>query len=459
MNQARTIALRLLNRIQGDRLTLDHLLKDFEDQIQQLSRPDRSLVHALVYGVLRWQGRLDYIIDQFTARSTKIDPLVRIILRLGLFQIQFLERIPSSAAVFTSVELAKENKRAWASGFVNGVLRQVIRKADQIIWPDPSRLPVDFMAAWHSLPQWMISRWMQRWGQQTTDLFCRTINTVPAITLRANTLQLSREQLMKAIGSEAESIQEALYSPEGLVLMHLKRALPEWPAFQNGWFQVQSEAAQLISHFVAPQPGDRVWDACAGLGTKTAHLAQLMHNQGHILATDLSASKLKSLEQDMARLGISNVSSAQCDLACPDPAFQPDRFDRILIDAPCSGLGVLQKNPDGKWRVKPSEIAGSGRKQIALLENAAPFLKIGGILIYSVCSLEPEENEQVIEGFLQKHPDFDIYDSALNNGAPDARAMTEKLLTPKGFLVTAPHLHQLDGFFAAALIRKFNKRI
>jgi len=452
MSQARAIAVKLLNQIQDSRLTLDQLLNRADSQIQQLNRPDRSLVHALVYGVLRWQSRLDWVIDHLVARKSKMDPLVRTILRLGLFQIQFLQRVPASAAVNTSVELAKKNGRVWATGFINGVLRQVIRQADQIMWPDPNESPVAFMATTHAFPDWIISRWMDRWGQQETDALCRTINTIPAIALRTNTLRVSRAQLIETIRQEVEAVQKTVYSPEGLALTHLNRPLPQWPAFESGWFQVQSEAAQLTSHFLAPRPGERIWDVCAGLGTKTAHLAQLMENQGQILATDLYAEKLKQLDAEMDRLGITIVQSAQLDLTALEPDFRPGKFDRILLDAPCSGLGVLQKNPDGKWRVLPSDIKKNSIRQLTLLEKIAPFLKNGGILVYAVCSLEPEENEDVIEGFLQKHPEFDICHANL-----EANVTTDTLLTPRGFFTTIPHLHQLDGFFAAALIKKSDK--
>jgi len=448
MSQARTIAADILTQTQDNRNTLDYLLNRAEVQIQQLNRPDRSLVHALVYGVLRWQRRLDWVIDHLTARNSKMDPMVRTILRMGLFQIQFLNRIPISAAVNTSVELAKKKGRAWASGFINGVLRQAIRQSDQIAWPDPNKSLVAFIATTQAFPDWMISRWLERWRQEATEALCRIINTIPAITLRTNTLRIPRKHLIEDIRAEAESIKEAVYSPEGFSLTHLDRPLPQWPAFQKGWFQVQSEAAQLISHFLSPRPGERIWDVCAGLGTKTAHLAQLMDNQGQILATDLYAEKLRQLDSDMDRLGITIVQSAQLDLTVLEPEFQPDRFDRILLDAPCSGLGVLQKNPDGKWSVSPSDITRNCKRQLTLLNKAAPFLKKGGILVYAVCSLEPEENEVVIDGFLQKHPEFDIYHANL-----EASAMANTLLTPRGFLTTIPQLHQLDGFFAAALIK------
>lgn len=448
MSQARAIAADLLNRLQDRRHTLDQLLARADNQILRLNRADRSLVHALVFGVQRWQSRLDWIIDQLAVRSRKIDPHVRTILRLGLFQIQYLQRIPASAAVHTSVELAKQSGRKWAAGFVNGVLREAIRRADHISWPDPEKDLLTYMSVTHAFPQWLICRWVGRWGAEATEALCRTVNTVPATTLRTNTLRISRRELMAAILPEAEAVRETRHSPEGIALTRLHRPLPQWLAFQEGWFQVQGEAAQIISHYLGPRPGETVWDVCAGLGTKTAHMAQLMKNQGRIVATDLYAHKLEKLDHEMSRLGIAMVQSTPLDLTAPDPRLPFSAFDRILLDAPCSGLGVLQKNPDGKWRLTPQDIRKNSARQTALLTQAAPFLKTGGVLVYAVCSLEPEENEQVVDAFLQKHPEF-----AIRPGSPVKIDGINSLLTPRGFLSTIPHQSHLDGFFAAALIK------
>ena len=448
MSQARAIAADLLNRLQDRRHTLDQLMDRADSRIQSLNRADRSLVHALVFGVQRWQSRLDWIIDHLAARNRKMDPHVRTILRLGLFQIQFLQRIPVSAAVHSSVELAKRSGRKWAAGFVNGVLREAVRRADRIPWPDAEKDPLTHMAVTHAFPRWLISRWVRRWGAEAADAFCRMVNTIPETTLRTNTLRISRRELLTAVQSEAEAVRETRYSPEGIALMKMNRPLPQWPAFQEGWFQVQGEAAQITSHFLGPRPGETVWDVCAGLGTKTAHMAQLMQNQGRIVATDLYATKLEKLDREMNRLGITIVQSTPLDLTASAPNLPPAAFDRILLDAPCSGLGVLQKNPDGKWRLTPREIQKNSTRQLALLTRAAPLLKAGGILVYAVCSLEPEENEQVVDAFLQKHPEFAIYPSSWSAGE-----RINSLLTPRGFLSTIPHLSQLDGFFAAALIK------
>ena len=448
MSEARAIAADLLNRLRKRRHTLDQLLDRADGQIMSLNKADRSLVHALVFGVQRWQSRLDWIIDHLAVRDRKIDPQVRTVLRLGLFQIQFLQRIPLSAAVNTSVELAKKSGRKWAAGFVNGLLREAIRRADRIPWPDPEKDPLTYMAVTHAFPEWMISRWLHRWGGEATEAICRTVNTVPDTILRTNTLRISRRELMAAVLPEAETVRQTRYSPDGIAVTRLHRPLPQWPGFQEGWFQVQGEAAQIVSHFLGPRPGETVWDVCAGLGTKTAHMAQLMQNQGRIVASDLYGHKLEKLDREMHRLGITIVQSTPLDLTVPDPGLQLAAFDRILLDAPCSGLGVLQKNPDGKWRLTPRDIQQNSKRQLTLLTQAAPFLKAGGILVYAVCSLEPEENEQVVDAFLQKHPEF-----AIHSGSSKEIELDNSLLTPRGFLSTIPHLSKIEGFFAAALIR------
>ena len=449
MSQARLLAAKILNRIQESRQTLDQVMDQAAPEINPLPRADRSLVQALVFGVLRWQSRLDWIIDQFSAKNKKIDPLVRVILRLGLFQLQYLHRIPSSAAVHTSVELAKLCDRRWAAGFVNALLRRAIRQSGDLQWPDASRDPAAHLAVIQAFPLWLISRWRTRWGPETTARICEAINAVPPITLRTNTLRVSRQTLRAAISSEAEEVQETRFSPDGLCLSRLHSSLPQWRSFQEGWFQVQSEAAQLVSRLLSPRPCECVWDVCAGLGTKTAHLAQLMNNQGQIIATDLYADKLDRLNSEMNRLGINIVQTVRCDLTRPAPVFGPRPFDRILVDAPCSGLGVLQKNPDGKWRVKPEDIQANSQRQLALLDQCAGHLKRGGMLVYAVCSLEPEENQAVVAGFLKNHPEFSIHHARL-----EGVAESDRLLTAQGFFITIPHQHQMDGFFAAALVKK-----
>ncbi len=450
MQNVRSIALELLDQVRSGDHTLDHLMLKADHQIQGLRRVDRALLQALVFGVLRWQARLDWLIGQLSNRpGKKIDPLVNIILRLGLFQILFLDRIPDSAAVNTSVELAKKHRRKWATGFINGMLRRTAAGQIKPVWPDRQQDPAAYLSAYHAFPDWLISRWLDRWGYEETERLCAAVNTVPNITLRTNALRCSREDLLEDVQKEAKSVSLTTHCPEGISFSSPLRPIAQWPSFKKGWFQVQNEAAQCIAHLVSPRPGQVVWDACAGLGTKTAHLAQLMENCGRILATDQSKGKLERLLLEMKRLGIGIVGTHPVDLLLSETLPGTEKFDRILLDAPCTGLGVLQRNPDGKWRNNTGAIHTNHCRQITMLEKVAARLKPKGRIIFAVCSFEPEENEEVIQGFLQKHPDFVIDQPRL-----DRVAGHEKLLTPKGFLRTFPHRHQMDGFFAAALIKQ-----
>jgi len=449
MTSARQIAFNILNLTQEGRHTLDHWLEKAETRINLLNKPDRALVHTLVYGTLRWQGRLDFIIDQLTQKSRRIDPQVRTILRLGLFQLHHLDRVPVSAAVNTSVNLAKHNHRSWAAGFVNGLLRRASRDAAAIHWPDWNRSPYDALAARQSLPHWLAGRWIKRWGLEDARQMADRINTIPTITLRVNTLKTTREQLIQTITSDTQSCTPTPHSPDGVRLGSSSGRLVQWPAFDQGLFQIQDEAAQLVSRCLTPRPDDTVWDACTGLGTKAAHLAQLMGNRGRIMASDVSAQKIERLSAEMGRLGITNVTGRTLDLLKHDLPSDLPLFDAILLDAPCSGLGVLQKNPDGKWRTRPQDLMRCHDRQIKMLEQVSRYLRPGGRLVYAVCSFEPEENELVLKAFLQKHPEF-----AIDTARLEAATQPEKLISKEGWLTTLPHRHGMDGFFAALLVKK-----
>lgn len=451
MPNARQIAVDLLYQLESSRNTLDMLLERAEPLFDQLDRVDRALAHALIFGVARWQGQLDWFLGELLQRpGKKLDPWIRIVLRMGLFQILHLDRIPNSAAVNTAVDLVKANDRKWAAGFVNGVLRTATRKTRPTTpGPEMSDDPVAGLAVRHAFPSWLIARWIHRWGFEQTQSLCMALNRIPPVTLRTNTTKTTRDALIDALAHEVKSILPALHSPEGIHCVAPARPIKQWDAYAAGWFQVQGEAAQLVSHYLQVRPGQRVWDACAGMGTKTAHLAQLMNNHGELTATDLASAKLQKLDADLKRLGISCVRTRRLDLEHADRLNGLPLFDRILIDAPCTGLGVLQKNPDGKWRTRAADIGACAAKQLTLLTNAASHLRPDGRLVYAVCSLEPEENEGVVESFLQKHPDF-VIDSVDISSLMN----TQNLMTSKGFLRTLPHRHQMDGFFAAALKRR-----
>ncbi|GBC60499.1 16S rRNA (cytosine(967)-C(5))-methyltransferase [Desulfonema ishimotonii] len=445
-HDARQAALSVLNELDQRQQTLDSIL----EKMPALPPRDQRLFHALTYGVLRWQGRLDHIIGHFSRTGlSKISPPVLNILRLGLFQMIYLDRVPVSAAINTAVELARKSGAAWATGFVNGLLRNADRHLGQVSFPDPDKDPVLSLATAQSFPRWLVKRWIGRLGYGETEKLCRIINTIPPLTVRTNTLKVSRETLMASLDQAVQEIQPTRFSPEGLSFSSPAGAIPELDAFQKGWFQVQDEAAQMVAHMLDPRPGQRVLDACAGLGGKTGHIAQIMENRGEILATDHVAHKLSRMADEMARLGITIVKPHVHDLHRPLNENTVGTFDRILLDAPCSGLGVLRRNPDAKWSADKKNLQKYQARQVRFLSHLAPLLAPGGLLVYAVCTTEPEENGMVVRAFTDRHPDMAVETNPA--GLPDA---ARPLLTGKGYLKTLPHTSGMDGFFSVCFRRK-----
>lgn len=444
---ARKNAIDILNALDIGKRTLDFLLDDFAADNIDLPQREQSLLRALVFGVLRWRGRLDYIISHFSkTRFDKIDPAVLNILRLALFQIIYLDRIPDSAAVNTAVELAKATGAPWVVGYVNALLRRAAREYRSVSWPDVEQTPIKGLAVEKSLPEWIIRRWLHRYGPANTANLCDSVNSIAPITVRTNTLKISPDRLLQKLADEGGQVRKTCYAPDGITIVDPVASIPELEAFKSGCFQVQDEAAQLVSLLLDPEPGETVLDACAGLGGKTGHIAQLMKNSGKVVALDVNAKKLQRLETEMQRLGIAIVSSHCHNIEKGVAREQSTGFDRVLLDAPCSGLGVMRRNPDIKWRRAKRNLTKYRNRQIRLLENISHLVKSSGILVYAVCSPEPEENEMVIEEFLKKHPEFDI--NKRFGHLPD------KLCTmadSPGVLKTYPLLSQMDGFFAIRL--------
>jgi 16S rRNA (cytosine967-C5)-methyltransferase len=443
---ARHSAAMLLASLGRGRRTLEGLLEELDSAGAIRDPRDRDLLHALVFGVLRWQGRLDFVLSRFSKTPlAKIDGTVLAILRIALFQILFLSRIPPSAAVNSAVEAAKVMAGTWVAPFVNAVLRRAAAEHSAVVFPDPKSLPVQALAAEQAFPEWLVERWLERYGVEAAVDLCASINRLPQLTLRANTLKASRDDLVASIKAAAEAAA-ADTAPDGVRVIGLKRTLTDLEAFRRGWFQVQDEAAQMVTVLLDPLPGEAVLDACAGRGGKTGHIAQLMRDRGRLVALDQSAARLSQLRVEMARLGISMVSICEADLLQPGGCLPEEFFDRILLDAPCSGLGTMRRNPDIKWSASKEDLHRLGGIQLRLLQRVSSRLKPGGALVFAVCSPEPEETVQVVQAFLSSNPRFRIDRGA--EALPDA---VRPLIDSHGFLQTYPHMSYMDGFFAVRL--------
>jgi 16S rRNA (cytosine967-C5)-methyltransferase len=446
---SRLISLSVLNEVDQDKQTLDHILDATFSRIGNLQQRDKNLTFTIVYGVLRYRKRLDWILGHFSRTELdKLDPDVLNILRIGLFQIVYLTRIPVSAAVNTGVDLAKTLKKPWLVKYVNAVLRAVSREYPELTPPDMRNDPVSAFSIEKSMPEWLITRWILRFGISQTLLLCDIINTIPPLTLRVNTLKTTRNALLDSGSIHAHRLEPTAYSPDGIRLEHPEDPVAAMAGFSDGFFQVQDEAAQLVTLLLDPRPGETVMDACAGMGGKTGHMAQQMKNMGKILALDISPDKLEKIHPEMNRLGISIVETRAHDLNRPPDTGWIGKYDRVLLDAPCSGLGVLRRNPDIKWRASLDRLEHCQDRQIAFLDRVSQFVKPCGVLVYAVCSMEPEENEAVAAAFLRDHPHFSLERNP--EGLPSQIRM---LISPEGYLQTFPHLHDMDGFFAVRFQR------
>jgi len=394
----REIAIRVLRRRRPSGDYVETLLER-ELARQTLSPPDRALCQELAYGMVRWQSTLDWLIGRKTGGRAQ-NASLRLLLHLGLYQLFWLQRIPDHAAVHETVELAKRLGFGPRAGFLNAILRGYIREREATREALEALKKTD-PAAGYSHPSWLVERWQARWGGGQTAQLLAWNNRPPPMYARLNELKTDAARLAARWQEEGVEFEERQYDWTGPGLVfELRRhpALTSLGSFQDGWFYVQDPSTLLAARQLDPRPGETILDLCAAPGGKTTHIAQRMGGRGRIVARDNQPERLKLLEDNCRRLGAARVETSAA----------PGAFDRILIDAPCSNTGVLRRRIDARWRVQPAEIARLSREQSALLSRAAPELKPGGTLVYSTCSLEPEENQEVVRRFLEEHPAFKL---------------------------------------------------
>ena len=385
----------------------------------------------------------DVLIDLLgKKKAAQQPPDLRIILHLGLYQLRYLDRIPTSAAVNTSVELAKANGIARLSGVVNGLLRRYVRQAES---GDPLQLPDDpimRLAVLHSFPDWIVETWLEQLPIEEVDRLLAWFNQSPKIDLRVNTLKTTVAEVETAFKSAGVSVARIPSLPQGLRLEGAG-AVTDLPGYKQGWWVIQDSSAQLVTHLLDPQPGETIIDACAAPGGKTTHIAELMGDNGQIIACDRAAKRLNKVRENAARLQLKSIKIEVGD------SRNFDKFtniaDRVLLDAPCSGLGTLHKRPDIRWRQTSQSIQELFELQRELLEQVSTWVKLNGILVYATCTLNFLENEKVIQSFLEKHPNWSI------KSPPDMIA--KNLVTPENWIKVYPHRHKMDGFFMVRLIR------
>jgi len=390
----------------------------------------------LVAGAVKHKGTLDYYIGKISSRNIKrLSPEVRNILRLGIYELEYLKKL-DYAAVSSYVELCKDIDKKSAA-FVNAILRNFIRKKDRIMLQRSELSAVKYFSLKHSHPEWIIQNWINSYGEDETEKICEYNNKPPKLSLRVNTLKISVEKLIKLFEKHEIEFEKSLFNKNSLIIKNSGN-IRKLPGYEEGFWVVQGESSSMVCEVLDPQPGEKILDFCAAPGVKTVHIATFMGNTGRITAVDVSLKRIKRITENCKRLGVEIVETVAKDAR--NVKFE-ESFDRILVDAPCSNTGVFAARPDARWQKKPEDIDNLSVLQLELLQCAAQFLKPDGILVYSTCSIEPEENELLIKSFLNKNEDF-----ILEKFRP-ADAFEEA----PGILQILQSKHNIDGFFIAKL--------
>ena len=450
VNQARTAAYHVVRAVlRGD--DLPRALAGLRDPLAD--DRDRALVTELAVGTFRWLAALDHVVERAADRPlARIDDEVLTVLRLGAYQLLHLDRVPPAAAVDESVRLARRIGKSSAAGFVNAVLRRIAATRGKPALPPPpseagnrdSRL--EYLSVTGSHPRWLAERWLDRHGLPAVADWVRFNNAAPPLTLRANRLRTTREELGRRLAEHDVRTEPTRFARDGLTV--LAGNPYRTPVASRGLFLAQDEASQLVAEMVGGLPGERVLDACAAPGGKTTAIAGAMGRSGLLVAGDLRPARLRLLRGALADMGAA-AAVVRLDMRRGVP-FGPV-FDRVLVDAPCSGLGVLRRDPEIRWRRGPGDLPRFAREQLSMVGHAAGAVRPGGVLVYATCSSEPDENEEVVAAFLDARPDFEaVSPDRTGPVAPGLQAV----LDDRGRLSTTPFGHGLDAFFAVVLRRR-----
>ena len=446
----RDLALDLVCDAERPGTRVDDRLRALESRTG-LNSKDRAFVRELTFGTLRWRGKLDGALCRHLSESAdKLPPVVRNILRLGAYQLLLTERIPAWAAVDEAVKQVRRRGFGGLAGLVNGVLRGLARSS----FPPAGEAPIEdasSLAVAESHPEWMVRRWVDRLGLDTAVQICKANNSPGPLSVRVNRRRATLEILRDAFQEVGVGFVETSVAPDVLSISG-GPPVRELPGFRQGWFAVQDEAAALLGHFLGVGPGERVWDVCAGPGGKAVHIAELMDDDGFVLATDTNVHQLSRVVENSVRMGIRSICPVLADAA--EPIARNAAFDAVLVDAPCSGLGVLRRHPEAKWNKKEGDILRLSKLQTKMLEEASQAVRPGGKLVYCVCSNEEEETQRIITSFeaSDEGAEFRRFDLA-----PCLRGRIDtikRFIGPDGWFSILPGDAGTDGFFAARWERR-----
>jgi 16S rRNA (cytosine967-C5)-methyltransferase len=440
----REAAMELLEQIEKNQ-SYSNLLLNSSIEKNKLSSIDTGLLTELTYGTLQRRMALDYFLKPFIKNNKKLENWVLQLLRITLYQMIYLDRIPDRAAIYEAVEIAKKRGHKGISGMVNGVLRSIQREGLPSM--DEISEPVERLSIETSHPEWLVSRWVNQFGYEKTKEMCEVNLTAPLQTARVNLTKISVRECIEDLDEEGFEVEKSPIIPEAIRALRGNLAFSR--AFKKGFITIQDESSMLASYALDVHKNEKILDACAAPGGKSTHIAEKMELTGVVYSLDLHEHKVKLINTNAKRLGLGNIKTMVMDSRQAGENFEKESFDRILLDAPCSGLGVMRRKPDMKYTKKEQDIFQLSSIQQNLLDSVSPLVKKGGILVYSTCTVDKEENELSVSKFLQGHPEFEM-DVTLKERMPEAI----QTLVSDGYLQVFPQDFGSDGFFIACLRKK-----
>lgn len=408
-----------------------------------IDKKDVGLLTEIVYGTIQRRDTLDYYLQPFLRK--KVEPWVKVLLRFSLYQMLYLDRVPERAAIHEAVEIAKKRGHKGISGMVNGVLRSIQREGVPSL--DEIKNAEKRLAIATSHPQWLVKEWIDEYGIETTEKMCEVNLLPPVPTARVNVSKTSIEEAVQTLEKEGIEAKPGDLAEDAIQIG--KGNVAHTEAFKNGLLSIQDESSMLVARALSPEKGDVILDSCAAPGGKTAHIAERLQGTGKVISLDLHPHKVRLIEQQAKRLQLENVEAKALDARKVQEQFETESFDKILVDAPCSGFGVIRRKPDIKLGKKKEDSERLATIQLSILEKVAPLLKKGGRLVYSTCTIEKVENEQVVEQFLQSYSEFE-WDMSMVERLPNKVAPYVK----KGEVQILPHYFATDGFYIACLRKK-----
>ena len=426
----REVIVGILVDLEKDETYLQLALKK---ELDTLEGRDKSFANEVIYGTIKWRLRIDYVINQFSKTPVKkMKPLVRSLMRMSVYQLLFLDKVPASAVINEAVKIMHKRKMSNLAGFINGTLRNIERQKESLSYPN--------LSVYYSIPEWIIERWIKTYGEDKTKCICESLSGRAKVCIRVNTLKTTKEALKDILRQEGIEVLEEGFVPESLYI-RTPIGIHHSNSYKEGLWTVQDESAMLVGHIVAPERGDYILDMCSAPGGKTTHIGALMENEGCIIGCDIHEHKIDLIERNANRLGISIIEGKLQDGMVKNEEWK-GKFDKILLDAPCSGLGIMKRKPDIRYAKVEEDIKDINEIQKGLMKRAYEYLKEDGILVYSTCTLTQEENQQMV--------DFALFLGLKKDTIPfEMPECLKSEVHDNAYIEILPYLKDTDGFFIA----------